>query len=76
MTGRKKKIIPIASESDRPTCKECLFFTKEDEVGGEAIFTCHRYPPTPIYDAEDGLFSAHPYLEGGEIACGEFRGKQ
>lgn len=62
-------------ESIGPTCKDCAFWIPDPDSNGQAG-ECFRYPPSVLFDTEEGLFSMRPFTEGSDKACGEFRAKQ
>lgn len=56
-------------------CGACIH-CKERGGNGEEWHECFRYPPQLVPDPEEGVISAHPIIEPGDAACGEFKAKQ
>ncbi len=56
------------------TCGNCLHF--KPEAGSFGIGECRMYPPSVLYDAEDGAFSMWPVVSAADDYCGQHRGSQ
>lgn len=67
MAPRKPKIVPVAEPTN--ICKNC-----KHARFGEVIY-CHRFPPTPIYDAADQAVDSYFTVVGPDCYCGEFAAK-
>ncbi len=54
------------------TCGNCFYFIPD--VDDRSQGDCHRYPPTPAFDPEDGdIASLRPLVSVDEVACGEHK---
>jgi hypothetical protein len=63
----KKRAQPLPETG----CHTCRFWTEETEPGDdERSGSCRRFPPTPILDADEGLFMTWPWTQPQEL-CGE-----
>ena len=57
------------SKAEEPCCERCRYFERE-RTAGEAIGTCHRFPPQII--PQFGFDGMWPIVLGMEW-CGEFQ---
>lgn len=56
-------------------CHNCRHWKEETEPGDDVRNgTCRRFPPTVLYDAEDGSFSLWAYTAADDW-CGEHGAK-
>lgn len=64
----KKRATPLPDKC----CHNCKHWKEETQPSDdERNGTCRRFPPTPIYDVEDGLFMSWAATPPEEI-CGEY----
>ncbi len=68
---RKK---PPPEKEQGPTCGACAHWVRMDS-DSDPIGECYMNPPSVQVD-EDGYMLVRPILEGGERACGHFKGNQ
>lgn len=65
MAARKPKVTVVAEPAGR--CKDCRWADF-----GKEVIRCRRYPPTPVFDAQDGFVDSYlPIIEVDDY-CGEF----
>lgn len=67
MAPRKKTEEPVEKTS---ICKNCRW---AEFKGG--VIHCHRYPPVPIYDAQESTTEMVLPIAQADGYCGEFTGK-
>jgi hypothetical protein len=66
---------PPAKPLPERGCHNCRHWQQEKEPGSSEIGgSCRRYPPSPLYDPDEGLFMAWPWTPPEEH-CGEHLAK-
>ena len=51
-------------------CYNCSHWAEDTEPGQDRNGSCRRYPPTLVYDSDDGAMSLWPWTSADDI-CGE-----
>ena len=59
----------------KPACENCKFWSFEAGFGDHKFGDCHRYPPTVIWDADDGEHTTAFPETGMNQWCGEWGAK-
>lgn len=55
----------------QPTCGSCRFWRRDDEQVD--VGECRRMPPMVVSDSDGDPYTAWPYTDEIDLACGEHK---